>query len=187
MPAAVAIPLITSAITAGTAVTSTVLNNRATGKAADKQTAAADRAAEITRKANEDALKAEQEQQRYDRYRAEAAEQTRRPYVEQGNRTLGTIADLLKVPKVEFPAQTGQQPMFSGGYKGGTLADLYQQPGMPQLSAGQSSGVGSAPQTMGQPMPAMVTLQAPGPDGEIRTVPAAQAEMFIRRGARRIA
>jgi hypothetical protein len=187
MPAAVAIPLITSAITAGTTITANALNNRATGKAADKQIAATDRAAEITRKANEDALKVEQEQQRYDRYRAEAAEQSRRPYVEQGNRTMGTIADLLKVPRVDFPATTGQTPMFSGGYKGGTLADIYNQPGMPQLTAGASNGMGSAPQTMGQPMPQMVTLQAPGPDGEIRTVPAAQAEMFIRRGARRIA
>jgi hypothetical protein len=185
MPAAVAIPLITSAITAGTTITANALSNRATGKAADKQIAAADRAAEITRKANEEALKAEQEQQRYDRYQTQAAQDARRPYIEQSNRAFGTIADLLHVPKVQFPAQTGQPPMFSGGYKGGTLADMYQQPGMPQLTAGASNGMGSAHQTMGQPMPAMVTLQAP--NGETKSVPADQAEMFIRRGARRVA
>jgi hypothetical protein len=164
MPAAVAIPLITSAITAGTTITANALNNRATGKAADKQIAATDRAAEITRKANEDALKVEQEQQRYDRYRAEAAEQSRRPYVEQGNRALGTIADLLKVPRVEFPAQ--QAPMFSGGYKGGTLADIYQQPGMPQLTSSGPMGAGGVNAPMNAPM-AMVLA----PNGRTYRVP----------------
>lgn len=104
MPAAVAIPLISAAVTAGGAVTSSALASRSAGRAAKLQTDAANRAGDLSASATDRALQFQREQEserqkewqatqqrNYEIYQQEQAYQHQQDQ-QQLNLTLGQMA-----------------------------------------------------------------------------------------------
>lgn len=197
MPAAVAIPLITAAVSAGTTIAATAMNNRGASNAARTQADAVDQAAKIQQESQEKALAAEREQINFERQQAEAQQRSRAPYVQTANDSLAALAQRLKLPAFNpqamppsippqgqgqtMPAgnlggyQTRQQPMYGDRSiapvgQGQSLADMAKQPGMQPSPTLQDDGSG------------MVTLIAP--TGEQKSVPRSQAARYIARGAR---
>lgn len=154
MPAAIAIPLITGAIGAGTAIAGAKIQSGAAKNAAKLQSASADKALAVNQGV----------------YRDQQA--LMNPYVQGGqdayarlfSQQFGTPYQPQQAPQ----APTGPQARPLGGGPMGPVAGARPTPFQQAMD--------------GQPAGGMVTIQAP--TGETRQVPREQAQMFVSRGGK---
>ncbi len=175
MPAAIAIPLIIGAASAGAQVASAKMSSNAAKKAAGLQVASADKA-----------LALENDQ-------FHATQQRMQPYVDSGQKALSTLNGLV----YGGAPSGGGMPQGGGGLLapyartfnpsqpgGGSLGPMPNGVPSPQAMQGQPPAMQGAPSAMQGPSQVngdLVTMRAP--DGSTKQVPRGQQQYWMQKGA----
>lgn len=189
MPAAVLVPLVTSAIAGGTAVTGAIINSRANSGAARTQADAAREAARIQQESQDKALAAEREQINFDRAQAAAQQASRAPYVQASNQSLAALSQQLGLPTFDPKAVPPSIAPQSLAQFNPNLPQQAQQPnqwgyGMPQTGNATNGAINVGALTL-PPDDGTGTVLLVSPKGdETKRVPRSQAMSFMQRGAK---
>lgn len=158
MPAAIAIPLIVGAVSAGASVYGAKKNADANKEASKTEAESADKALDFSKTVYNE------------------RKQQLTPYQEFGARSLGTLGDLLGIPAPKTnapPMATDPNRIQSGQSFPASWVSGSPLSGTPQTAPGNGSPVGA-------PSGGMVTIQAP--DGSRRAVPSGLQTFYVARG-----
>lgn len=176
MPAAIAVPLISAAVSGATTIIGSKMASNASRRAADTQVAGAARAEEDTRRSTQQAL--------------DYIERARMGGMPAASPSMGYLGRLMGLPGASGGGMPGG-PSPAGTLKPGASFDM---PGSRRLNIGAdgySQLFGAMPGANAGPAGAAVprsggTVMLRAPDGRTRAVPADQADHFLRLGATRV-